>query len=288
MSTFTLKKPLDDETRKTLRELCEATAALDVQACLIGAQARVIWLEHIHDRSADRATSDTDFAIQINDWAQFEDLSKHLIEQCRWRKDQKQAQRFFSSGGRIVDLIPCGGVAESHQVSFPPEHTHRMDVRGFELALSEGVLLFVDDCPMMIAPLHVLVLLKIISWWDRESGKEKDAEDLVSLLSSHADTEALDMLALNEHADLYEQEDDHELRGARLVGRLIAMAADESTLSLADTILRDALDEGGAMKLVLQAARAIPGDIDSATDRALDLFESLLNGLSDTNARPAG
>lgn len=288
MSTFTLKKPLDDETRTTFRELFEATEALGIRACLIGAQARVIWLEHVHDRSADRATSDTDFVIQIDDWTQFEVLSNHLIENCGWRKDQKQSQRFFSSVGRMVDLVPCGGVADDHQISWPPEFSHQMDVRGFELAFSEGVLFSVDDCQLTIAPLHVLVLLKIISWWDRETGQEKDAEDLVSLLSSYADTEAYDMLELHEHADLYELEDDHELRGARLGGRLIAVGAAESTLNLAIAILSDALNEEGSMKLVSQAARAIPGDFDEATDRALVLIESLQKGLRDINGRPAG
>lgn len=282
MNTFVLKKPLDDATRSTLRELFESAEAKDVQACLIGAQARVIWLEHIHDLRAARATRDTDFAVQLDDWDQFAALTDHLIATHGWRKDSRQSQRLFSAADRMVDLVPCGGVAEGGEISWPPDHAHRMDVRGFELAMSEGVHIDLGDgCQVTIAPLHVLALLKIISWWDRGTAAEKDAEDLILLLRSYADTDAEDLLILEEHIDLYEREDDHERRGARLVGRLIAAAAEATTLDLARSILEAGLDESGSMGLVMQASEALTGEIDARTDAAYELLSALGRGLND-------
>ncbi|MEE4383231.1 MAG: hypothetical protein V2J02_14620 [Pseudomonadales bacterium] len=285
MSTYALKKPLDESTHATLRELFEAAEAMGVQVCLIGAQARILWLTHIHGLEAARATRDTDFAVQIDDWEQFAALSAHLIDHHGWRKDLKQSQRFFSATDQMVDLVPCGGVAVGDEISWPPDHAHRMDVRGFELTMSEGVHIDVGDgCQVTIAPLHVLALLKVISWWDRGTAAEKDAVDLIALLRSYADAEAHDLLTLDEHLDLYELEDDHEQRGARLVGRLIAAAAETATLDLARRVLEEGIDESGSMKLVSQAAEALTGDIDTRTEAAYGLLTALGRGLNERSA----
>ena len=282
MNTFALKKPLDDAARRTLYELFEAAETLGVQACLIGAQARVIWLEHIHELEAARATRDTDFAVQIDDWDQFAALSDLLVGEHGWRKDPKQYQRFFSAADQMVDLVPCGGVAEGDEISWPPDHAHRMDVRGFELAMSEGAHIDVGDGLLVtIAPLHVLALLKVISWWDRGTASEKDAEDLISLLRNYADTDAGELLTQDENLDLYDLEEDHEHRGARLVGRIIANAAEVDTRDLARTIIDGGLDENGSMSLVTQAAEALTGDIDARTNAAYELLSALRRGLND-------
>ena len=271
----------------TLGDVVSATGALGIHACLIGAQARVIWLEHVHGLRPRRATTDTDFVIQVDDWARFDALTTHLIEHCSWTKDPKQGQRFESGSGRIVDLVPCGGVAVDDAVTLPPDHTHRMDVRGFELALSESVALeYGDGQSVLIAPIHVLALLKIVSWWDRESGQEKDAEDLETLLRSYADTEADELLLLEDHLDLYEVEEDHERRGARLVGRVIAAVAGESTLALVRQILSDELDDNGNLRLASQMAEGLSGDPDARTEVAYELLDALARGLSDETGRP--
>lgn len=283
MSTYELMKPLDDDVAQTLDELSNAAEQLGIRTCLIGAQARVIWLEHVHGMRADRATQDTDFAVHIDDWDQFESLGTLLMESFGWRKDGKQAQRFYSAADRMVDLVPCGDVAEEDAITWPPDHSHRMDVRGFELAMSEGVHIEYDEGrEVTIAPLHVLVLLKLVSWWDRASGQEKDAEDLAALLRSYADTDADRLLELDEHIDLYELEDDHECRGARLAGRLIGVAAEDHTLELAMDILEVESDADGDLRLALQCSEALPGDEDKRIDRALDLLSSLRDGIDDS------
>ena len=282
MSTSILLRPLDESTRMTLADVVAATGAIGIHACLIGAQARVIWLEHVHGLKAGRATEDTDFAIQVEDWAQFEALSRHLTDHCSWFRRSRQGQRFVSSSGRIVDLVPCGGVAVDDPVTLPPDHTHRMDVRGFELAVSESVgIEYGEGQRVRIAPLHILVLLKLVSWWDREIGKEKDAQDLVTLLRSYADTDADNLLALDAHLGLYDAEDDQKHRGARLVGRLIASAADDATLALVRAILADELDEDGSLRLVSQVAPAMTGDPAHRAQVAFALISALLRGLDE-------
>lgn len=280
MGTYALKQPLDDDARTTLAELLEATTALNIQACLIGAQARIIWLQHIYGLTTARPTEDTDFAVQIEHWEQFEELGARLANDHQWRKDSKQAQRFYSAAGRMVDLVPCGPVAEDDVVFWPPERSHRMDVRGFELAMSDAVDVTIDEgLSIKIAPLPVLALLKLVSWWDRSHGNQKDAEDLITLLRNFADTDGATLLEAEANFDLYDLEDDHDLRGAHLLGRVVASTAEEDTLELARRILEEGIDEAGEQRLVLHGARAMPGDEASRADSAYSILMAFQRGL---------
>lgn len=278
MATYTLTKPLEDDVRATLADIAQCTADLGIACCLIGAQARIIWLENIHGASTTRATEDTDFAVNIDTWTRFDELVQALVGNKGWRKDTKQAQRLYSAKDRMVDIIPCGDVSEDGAIHWPPDRSHRMDVRGFELAVAQGVELVVDDdLRISIAPLPVLALLKILAWWDRTLAK--DAQDLVTMCRSFIDTVGQSFMDQDRHLDLYEFEDDHEHRSGHLLGRMIRSVADEATLDLAVTIIDDGINENGNQKLVLDGEAAMGAATDDRATRAYDLLSALRRGL---------
>lgn len=282
MTTYSLKHPLEDDARVALDQVSSTVTALGIHACLIGAQARVIWIEHICGLPSSRATQDPDIAIQIDRWEQFEELAQRLVEQHGWRKDPTHGQRFQSASERMVDLIPCGGIVEENAIRFPPDGSHRMDARGFELALSESVLIRIDaDLQFPVAPLPVLALLKIISWWDRDdvNFKQRDAQDLIGLLRHFAATDGAALLDQPGHADMYGLENDYEHRGAHLLGRVIAGMARAETLQLARLILNDGIDESGSQTLVIHGERAMPGDLETRADATYQLLLALQRGL---------
>mgnify|MGYP005848128631 CR=1 FL=1 len=281
MVTFTSSRPLAPATRRTLAELVAATDALGISPCLIGAQARIIWLEHINSLPSARATEDTDFVIQIDTWDAFRQLGDALVRDHGWRRDARQTQRFYSSLDQMVDIVPCGGVAVDDAIHWPPDQSHRMDVRGLDIALREAVEIEVSqDLTIRVAPLPVLALLKLVSWRDRSVGREKDAEDLVSILKVYVETdEASALLEQALHLSLYELEDSDEARGARLLGRQVGAVAAGSTLGLVQEILAMELDPDGQLQLVLFGARALRGD--NADDRALALLDAFRRGVDE-------
>lgn len=279
MTTYTLAKPLESDVRKALADIAQCTADLGLECCLIGAQARIIWLEYIHGESTARATEDADFAVNIDTWSRFDELVRALVDGKEWRKDSKQAQRLFSAQGRMVDLVPCGDVSQNGAIHWPPDHSHRMDVRGFELAIAQCLEVAVDDdLRIPIAPMPVLALLKIISWWDRTHAK--DAQDLVTMSRTFIDTLGQALMDQDEHLDLYDLEDDHECRSAHLLGRMIRSMADDATLELAVTIMADGIHEDGHQRLVLDGEAAMGAATDERATRAYELLDALRRGLS--------
>ena len=68
-----------------------------------------------------------------------------------------------------------------------------------------------------------MALMKIISWNDRYSERDRDAKDLALLRRTYLDAGNVEHLN-NEEADLVEKEDfDYVRAGARLLGRDIAV-----------------------------------------------------------------
>ncbi|MDZ7827756.1 MAG: hypothetical protein U5R48_19050 [Gammaproteobacteria bacterium] len=282
MSTFALSSALAVETRTTLRELGSTTAALGIVPCLIGAQARVIWLEHINGLRALRATTDTDFVIQIDTWDTFAELGDRLVQDHGWRRDPRRVQRSTVPATRWSTSYRAVEWRKATLIHWPPDHSHRMDVRGFEIALREAIELDVSpELAIRIAPLSVLVLLKLLSWSDRVDGREKDAQDLVSILKVYGDTiEARDLLVEEPNLELYELEDTDEARGARLVGRQVRQMVDESTLRLVHTILANELDPDGQQHLVLYGSKAF-GYAEDRDEQALGMLEAFKRGFED-------
>lgn len=221
--------------------------------------------------------------IQIDSWGAFEELGDRLVRDHGWRRDSKQTQRFYSAGRQMVDIVPCGGVAEDDAIHWPPEQSHRMDVRGLEIALREVIEVNAgSDLTIRVAPLPVLALLKLVSWNGRDDGKGKDAEDLVSILNAYSETnEAEELIDQEVHVELYELEDTEQLRGARLMGRQVRRVADVSALELVHEALETELDPEGQLHLALYGGRALRGD--DADERALDLLRAFKRGVDDAD-----
>lgn len=255
--------------------------------CLIGARARSIWLENIYGLRERRSTSDSDFVVHVGSWSAFERLADQLVEAQEWRKDRQSTQRFYTPAGQMVDLVPCGDIAENGTVAWPPDGAQRMDVRGLELAIEYGIALEIaEGRAVAVAPLPVLSLLKVIAWYDRPSGRERDAQDLLILLDTYADTQEFDALLSDsrEHDDLYELEDDLTRRGARLLGRTAADIADADALELCLEILGTETDATGSLQMVIHGAPSLRADESRREDIALDLLEAFFKGLHE----PAG
>lgn len=217
------ERPVDPAVCSILEILNRELENERIDYFLIGASARDLLMYHVFEIRSGRATKDTDFAIALKSWNQFERINERLIQTGRFSRGQATHRMYFdveeNQQAYPIDLVPFGGVEEARgQIAWPPEGHVVMNVIGYEEALQSALL--VEVCPGLITKvvsLPALAALKVFAWKDRGDTNRKDAQDLLFLLKNY--TTAGNYERIFDNASLLEAcSYDSDLAGAALLG----------------------------------------------------------------------
>lgn len=165
------------------------TEALGIPYLVIGATARDIILHHGYGAAIERGTRDIDFGIQVQNWDQFEQLKEHLLNNG-FTPDQTKVHQLVTTvpNGENweIDIIPFGNIAgDGNAITWPPQHDIGMSVTGFNEAFKHALDVKIAINPNLnikVASPAGMLLLKLISWLEREHGvRRKDAMDIFYL-----------------------------------------------------------------------------------------------------------
>jgi len=215
-------------SRELLAEVAPVVQAIsDVilpeQMMLVGAQCRNLLHSRLVGGAPLRRTNDTDVAIAISDWHQFDQLCD------RFDPEGKSGHR-FRINGILTDVIPFGDVEVPQGTSSHPPGDVTMNVRGFQDAFVRADQLTVaDGLSIKIPQVEGYATLKTHAWLDRSAdGEYRDGPDLaLAVYWLYMDTDLLyheaNIWALELHS--------HELRhaAAALLGSSMrqGLSADE-------------------------------------------------------------
>ncbi len=261
-------------------EVSHAAARAGVPILVAGAFARDLWLWYVHHISTGRATEDVDFAVQCEDWRQFEAVSIEMVGAGLSLEDPRVQHRFRHPNGTRIDLVPFGGI-ERHDrtIAWPPDQGQVMNLLGFQEMLETAVVFRLPrDVSIPVVSLPSLASLKLIAWRDRAARQPgKDAADLDTILRHYADAGNSGRM-FDEITGLADREDfDYELAGAELLGWDLAKSAGPELLGVLCNLLERESDPSGELRLAREMVR---GDEESARRR----LASLLDGLTKGNA----
>jgi predicted nucleotidyltransferase len=200
-----------------IRDLQAAVPA--AQCLLVGAMARDLWLSYAHGIPTGRATTDVDFAVAVESWADFDSLRKTLIASRLFRQTAV-AHGLQHASERRVDFIPFGHVAGADGIiAWLPDGAVTMSVAGYDEARASAVRIRLPDgVDVSAVTLPALVILKIHAWADRHAEQpRKDAHDLYLILRHYLGAGNADRL-YGEHASWLTGDFDYGKAGARLAG----------------------------------------------------------------------
>jgi predicted nucleotidyltransferase len=183
-----------------LRQLSEIWK--DTRFCLIGASALA--------RQVDlpRQTADLDVSVSVS----LDALAADLQRLEGWKRHPQSEHAWVSPSGVRVDVLPAGpSYLAAGEIVWPGTGA-RMNLTGIRLALKTGRPVEVEPgfrIPM--APVHVLALLKMISYLDRPAERERDLHDLAHILEGYVPPdderrfalEVLDVDVPYEHASAF-------------------------------------------------------------------------------------
>lgn len=183
------------------------------QIMLVGAQCRDLLDWRFECGPPLRRTNDTDIAIALRDWDQFERLRE------RFPAEGSSGHR-FQIEGITTDVIPFGGVEAPKGTTSRPPGTHELNVHGFSDAFEKSDTLPVSNKLSIRIPTAAgYSVLKTHAWLDRSAWYDyKDGADLA--LAVHWYTADVDRLYAPANGwALHQYDHGHAEAAAALLGR---------------------------------------------------------------------
>ena len=120
----------------------------------------------------------------------------------------------------VIDLLPFGEVEEMDTFNFT-ERNIDLHVLGFKEVLSESITIPIEDKIANIPPLHGMIILKLVAWFDRPDERDNDLSDILLIIKSHSDV-AYDEIVTNHYDTFIDNGYEPYLVSARVLGRKIA------------------------------------------------------------------
>lgn len=132
-----------------------------------------------------RKTSDVDLVLAV----ELDEFPGPLLTQNGWHQHPQKDHEFESPLGAKLDLLPAGPtLIGAGEIRWP--RGHRMNLAAMDLAFANAELRQATPEPaVLVAPPAVIVILKMVSYCDRPSERERDLEDITHLLDGYVDEE---------------------------------------------------------------------------------------------------
>lgn len=238
-----ISNELDAVTVAIYRDVAEVATALRINYLVVGASGRDLILGHAYGVEIQRATNDYDFAFEIGDLSQYQELRTALL--AKGFQPTDQPQRLISPRGVYLDLLPFGDFAdEDGNITLPPDHDHKMSVLGFSEALANARVVRMAQDPRLDVPvvsLPGLALLKLIAWGDRSSDRRaKDAQDFRYVIESYLKIPEDVSGIWEDPDDLLKFDGDIELVAAAILGRQTRAIASAAAFTVVDALISGA------------------------------------------------
>lgn len=181
-SSIDISSKLDESTKTLFRIVDASIKEIGAEYILVGATARDLLYHHAFDIEAQRATKDTDFAVYLSTWEDFGTLIEILVS--KGFRPSNSAHRLIALNDTPIDLVPFGELeTPDASIEWPPSNEVKMNVLGFQDALTSAMQFCVDNNPRLEVPVATaegIAVLKTISWTDRARDlRGKDAKDLL-------------------------------------------------------------------------------------------------------------
>lgn len=281
-----LQKQLPEKNIEIVRLVIAAAERLEIPTFIVGAAARDIIFGHIYNVEIYRETTDIDFGIAVESWAQYERLKRTLIEAGEFRADDKVEHRLWrgrNADEMKIDFIPYGSIEfTAGRIAFPPDGDFVMNTNGFAEAYQNSLTVrLTEDLKVRIVSPAGLAVLKFISYDDRPQIRIRDLQDILFIMKNYLDADNEKRLYEGRDGNLLEDEDfDLRTVGARLLGRDMAKLLTAQTKQIIFKHLSDDESEKGLARTAETAQRA-EEMFDDELPEVVEMFRQLRQGITE-------
>jgi predicted nucleotidyltransferase len=201
------------EALRTLHRIWEKQKIVVIGATALGFFIDMRW----------RKTHDLDLSISVS-------LNKYQSDLARipgWSQDPKQEQQWSAPGGIRIDIIPASSSLLKQGEFVWPKSGFKISLAGMRLAFDYGVpVKLADDLEILVAPVSVIVVLKMIAFQEKRLERIRDLVDIV-----HSIEEFLPADDPRRYSDeIFDLQLSYEETGAFCLGKEIGSIVNEKEL----------------------------------------------------------
>jgi predicted nucleotidyltransferase len=171
---------------------------------LVGAVAKEVWMNAIHNLPINRITRDIDFAVLINDKGTYNKLIDYLITKEDFTLYKGNAFVLIWKDKTQVDLLPFGNIEdEDGNVIIDGTGLTSISLQGFAEVYENGLpsINLEDKHTFKFCTLPGIVILKLIAFDDRPEIRQDDIKDICHILNHFFDM--YDEQIWSQHNDLF-------------------------------------------------------------------------------------
>ena len=185
-----------------------------------------------------RKTHDLDLALATS----LEDLSISLDSLPGWAPDPQIEHRWLAPGDVRVDIVPAGSEALQRGELIWPKSGRRMSLLGFRLAFEQSLpVQFSADLTVRVAPIPVLVVLKIAAYIEAPYERARDLEDIAYALEDFVGSATEERYS----DEVIDAGLTYEEVSPFLLGRRIGAIVNDAEKEMVEGFLRVVEEEGG-------------------------------------------
>jgi predicted nucleotidyltransferase len=262
-------------TVSALRAVDVVVSSFKLPYIIVGATARDMVLHFGYGAPVQRATTDIDFAVQVETWENFMAVKEQLVKNGFVYTQTEH--RLISPTKIPIDIVPFGGIEQGNSnIAWPLSGDRVMSVRGFREAVANAQRVMISKNPEVVCPVvtpESLMFLKLISWADRpREMRRKDANDIRYLLTSyHGIKNIREDIYDDENIGEFERYDwDPEQAACSLLGKVCREIVSDDThaeiLKLTDSTNHKNIE------------RIVDDMLEGTADDNLKLLEAFMNG----------
>lgn len=264
----------------TLSALEHTLSTLSVPVYVVGATARDMAMLLLHEDEPKRKTRDLDVAIAIPDWEAFDKVSEALQHNHFEKLPAKQ--RFVYKGRNNdndyeVDVVPFGGVEEDEQIKWRPDRLPIMSVKCFQDVLSHAVKVNINDSfSVFMAPLCGQFLIKLDAWIDRHDRVDKDASDMLYILSKYFLTMLLSASEIPEEVDIeHDSTSDNLIAGAQWIASDLKGILSSEHLKYYIDFIEEEMSQETESKLIGQFVHYLGDENEDVVEITKNIWKSI-------------
>jgi predicted nucleotidyltransferase len=250
----------------------------DIDFYLVGAIAKNIWINAIHEKPPTRATKGFDMAVLISTKEVFQTLKQHLTTNYPFAGSSQNAFTLIWKEKFAVDLLPFGEIEdEDAKVIVDGSGLVNISVPGFSEVYQNDLrsVLVENETSFKICSLIGIIILKLFAWNDRPEVREKDITDIGEIMYHYFYMH--DEFIYENYAHLFDEHNDLNQLAAVVIGSEIKKVLGTNKLLLKkiiDIIEADiAKNEQAILSVIL--AKQFENTIDENTT----LLSKILAGL---------
>ena len=221
-----------------------------------------------------RETQDMDITVAID----VADVQNHLDSLPHSSESGVPEHRWITPQGVKVDLIPAGPGAIPRNSLRWPISGNIMSITGMHLAFKYTLpYQITDDLVIQVAQLRVILLLKMVAYLEHPYEREKDLQDIATIISYQLPHDDERRWASN----IIDRLLDYEHVSALVMGRELGEIIGENETLIVQKFAAKVRDDSDADTTQFRLARFGPSEWRSNPDKMLKYIDEFMLGIAD-------